>query len=273
MPVSPERIACSRMYNVADGARRAWRDLFTEVSRRCGIPLRVIDHAAPAPLEDLWSRADLGCVFMCGWPYLRAVPKPVLVAAAVPRSSTRQAPEYRTAFVALAAHGHACLADTFGGRLAYTVEGSHSGFNAVRHHLLSHYGNREKPLYRALVGPVVTPLGAVDSVRDGRADVAPVDSYALDLLRRHAPERLQDLAVIEWTTTAPMPPLVASPQVPEADIAALRAVLLASSTLPGLAEHLEALELAGFAAIAPAAYDVIGQRDSEARAAGYPRPG
>ena len=73
-------IACSRMYNVTPEARAAWNAIFEWAESRSGVPLEVIEHAAPAPLDDLWARDDMGCVFMCGWPWAMADPRPRLIA-------------------------------------------------------------------------------------------------------------------------------------------------------------------------------------------------
>ena len=179
-------IACSRMYNVVPEARAAWRTIFEWAASRSGVPLEVVEHAAPAPLDDLWARDDMGCVFMCGWPWAMADPRPRLIAApapAAPRYGGR--PVYFTDLVVRADSGYRTLADTFGGRLAWTVDTSHSGYNALRHHLLR-YRTAERPaLYAESIGPLVSPLRALQSVIDGTADVAPLDSVCLELLQRH----------------------------------------------------------------------------------------
>lgn len=64
-------IANARMYAVAPAVRAAWQDLFAWVAKASAIPLTYVEHAAPAPLESLWARADLGAAFMCGFPYAR----------------------------------------------------------------------------------------------------------------------------------------------------------------------------------------------------------
>jgi hypothetical protein len=61
-------VASARMSAVAPSARAAWRALFEAVSRRSRVALEIIEHAFPASLNDLWTRDDLGCAFMCGWP-------------------------------------------------------------------------------------------------------------------------------------------------------------------------------------------------------------
>ena len=106
-------IACSRMYNAAPGVKAAWDRLFAFVGERSGIALEIIDHEAPAPLEALWRRPDLGCAFMCGWPFAMAERQPRIVCAPVP-----QPPRYGgkpvdvTDFVVRADSGFETLEDT-----------------------------------------------------------------------------------------------------------------------------------------------------------------
>ena len=69
-------VANARMYSVNPGAASAWKELFAWLARKSGVDLRVIDHAFPSPLAELWSRPDLGCAFMCGLPYARD-PRPL----------------------------------------------------------------------------------------------------------------------------------------------------------------------------------------------------
>ncbi len=261
------------MYDVTPVARDAWRKLFERAARIAGIDLTVVEHAAPAPLETLWSRDDMGCVFMCGWPFSLAHPRPQIVAAPVPRGARYNGlPIYFTDFLAREDRGFVSLADTFGGRIAWTVAGSHSGFNAPRHHLLRYRSGQRPVLYPESVGPVVTPAGALESVLRGDADVAPLDSYALELIRRHEPERLAQTQVLESTAPSPIPPLVASPDVDRETVKALRTTLLAAHVTPAFSELLATLELSGFALPPTTDYDTVSARDVEARERGYPYP-
>lgn len=266
--------ANARMYAPNVEAAAAWRTLFDWVSARSGVPLVVLDHGFPARLEDLWSRDDLGAAFMCGWPFVRAGSRPRIVAAPVPAAARYGGrAEYRTDFVVRAESAIHRLEDSFEGRLAFTVDHSHSGYNAPRHHLLR-FRTAERPnLYAATVGPCVTPKRVLDAVLDGSADVAPLDGYTLDLMLRHDPELGPRIRIVASTDPVPMPPLVASPSVPDGAVEALRAAFLASGEAPDLAAVRDALVLAGFAVTAPADYTVTERWAAEALAAGYPAPG
>jgi ABC-type phosphate/phosphonate transport system substrate-binding protein len=267
-------IANARMYAVTPAVRDAWRALFDRVGRRAGLPLVYVDHAAPALLEELWSRGDLGAAFMCGFPFASATPRPLLVAAPIPAPPRYQRQAvYCTDFVVRADSGFAHLSDTFGTRIGWTVSHSQSGFNAPRHHLLAYRDGRSEPLFAASVGPLVTPRRVIEALLDGTIDVGPLDSYVHDLLKRHEPATASRLRTIESTAMTPIPPLVASPATPADTVERLRATLLAAASDPETAPILDELLLAGFARVDAADYDRFPAQALEAAAAGYAVPG
>jgi ABC-type phosphate/phosphonate transport system substrate-binding protein len=266
-------IANARMYAVTPTVRNAWRALFDWVGRHADVPLVCIEHAVPAPLEELWSRGDLGATFMCGFPFASAAPRPLLVAAPVPSlPRCRGQPVYCTDFIVLAGSGFARLTDTFGSRIGWTASHSQSGFNAVRHHLLQYRHGRSERLFAASVGPLVTPRRVIEAVLEGVIDVGPLDSYVHDLLKRHEPETASKLRTIESTLLMPIPPLIASPSTAPDTLARLRRALLASAADPEAAAILEGLLLAGFALPDAMEYDRFLAQALEATAAGYQVP-
>jgi len=220
-------VANARMYAVTPQVQAAWQELFAWVARRSGVPLRYLDHAAPAPLEALWARPDLGVVFMCGFPFASAQPQPRLLAAPVPSPPRyRGQATYCTDFVVRADRPFRSLADTFGGRIGWTVGHSQSGYNAVRHHL-AELGSGGR--YATWVGPLVTPRRVIDAVIDGMIDVGPLDSYVHDLLKWHEPATAAKLRTIESTAMTPVPPLIASLATPADAVARLRDSLVAAA--------------------------------------------
>jgi ABC-type phosphate/phosphonate transport system substrate-binding protein len=163
------------------------------------------------------------------------------------------------------------LEDTFGGTIAYSATHSHSGYNAARFHLLA-YRTPERPtFYRQVVGPLHRQVPVVDAVIEGRADVGPVDGYALDLLRRHGTERAQRVRVVATTIAAPSAPLVASPLVDAESRERLIGALLQAGAVPELARTLDELLLARFVRVEPGDFDVFLERQRAAAAAGYPK--
>jgi ABC-type phosphate/phosphonate transport system substrate-binding protein len=266
-------IANARMYSVNPAVRAAWRNLFAWLARESGVPLDIIDHAFPLPLSDLWSRNDLACAFMCGLPFVHAKPRPKAVATPVPRGAPLPGRAvYATRLVARAASNFARLEDSFGGRLGYTIEDSHSGYNALRHHLLPYRRARGEALYRAAIGPLFTPRRVIDAILADEIDIGPLDSFALDLMLQHEPDLAARIRIVASTDAAPIPMLIASPQCPDDVVASLRNALLRVGSSPDCAELRDQLCLDGFAAVNVADYDVIARWENEAIAAGYARP-
>ena len=262
-----------RMYDVTPSVAALWEALYARVSALAGVPLAPLHMPPPTPIDALWARPDLGLAQMCGWPFHRADPQPTPLAAPVPDAAEAGGrPVYWSDMVVRADAPYTRLEDTFGTRIAWTVEGSHSGFNAPRRLLLDAARETGGPLYAESVGPVVTPRGAIESVLEGRADIAPVDGFFLLLLRRHEPELAARIRVIAQTPQAPLPLLVASPGVPEATVAALRAALLALDTDAEAAPLMADLCLRRFVPVDPAAYAEGQHWHEDALAAGYPRP-
>jgi ABC-type phosphate/phosphonate transport system substrate-binding protein len=265
-------IASARMYSWSPSLTAAWRRLLEWVGARAAVPLEVLDHADPFPLEELWVREDMGCVFMCGYPWALRAERPHLLAAPVP-SPPRYGgrPVYVTDFIVRADSRHQTLEDTFGGTIAYSIEHSHSGYNAARFHLLAYRSAARPTLYAHVVGPLHRQVPVIDAVIDGRADVGPIDGYALDLLQRQGAERAKRVRVIATTVTAPSAPLVASPMVDEASRDRLTRALLEAHTAAELAPTLDELLLARFAPARPGDFEVFLERERAAAAAGYAR--
>jgi ABC-type phosphate/phosphonate transport system substrate-binding protein len=267
-------VANARMYSVNPAAASAWKELFGWLALESEVDLRVIDHAFPLPLAELWSRTDIACAFMCGFPYALAAQPPRPVAAPVPMGPpVRGRPIYATRLVVRANSEFRSLEDTFGGRLGYTVEDSHSGYNALRHHLLPYYQQRGARLYRDSIGPLFTPRRVIEALLADEIDVGPLDSYALDLMLRHQPDLALQIRVVATTDVAPIPFLVASPACPDDIVSALQAALVRFGDAPACDDLRDRLCLEAFAPVVIDDYSLMTRWDAEARAAGYSEPG
>jgi ABC-type phosphate/phosphonate transport system substrate-binding protein len=266
-------IANARMYAVAPEAEAAWRALIEHVAAEAGVPLTYLPYPAPQPLEELWSRADLGAVQMCGYPIAMRLADVAPIAAPIPACGWADGRAvYRTDLIVRADSPYRRLEDTFGGRLGWTVEHSHSGFNALRHHLLRHRRADRPTLYRETVGPLVTARRILDSVRDGSIDVGPLDAYWGALLAKYRPELMRDVRILESTELAPAPAFVASAGVAEERIGRLREAFLAAPARPWFAPLGEALLLRGFAPAAWRDYAPTLAWEAAAQAASDPAP-
>ena len=263
-------IANARMYSLTPGVADAWRSLFSNLSRQAGVAFDWLDYPAPAPLEDLWRRADCAAVFMCGLPFSRRLFSVDSLAAPVPSADEfLHRPQYWSEFVVRRDRHFDRLEDTFGGRLALTDPGSQSGFGAALELLQEHAGASGTPPYQALIEPQITPRGAIAAVLEARADIAPVDSYAWALLKRHQPELLAPLESIARSRATPIPLIVSAhgqvqPRFQEA--------LLAAHEQAENRASLETLLLERFTLPAPADYDRLRLQFERSRAFWRERP-
>jgi len=261
----------ARMYAATPAVKAAWQALFERVAAASGIALSYLDHAAPAPLDVLWARNDLGAALMCGFPFASATEQPWLLAAPVP-SPARYAgrPRYCTDFIVRADKPYSTLQDTFGGRIGWTVTHSQSGYNAVRHHLAE---LDPTPQYAQWVGPLVTPRRVIDAVIEGTIDVGPLDSYFHDLLRRHDPQMASRIRAVASTAMAPIPPLVASRHVDADTVSQLRQALLSCHSAHDMTATLKTLLLSRFEAVDPCDYQVLISWAQDADVRGVVVPG
>jgi ABC-type phosphate/phosphonate transport system substrate-binding protein len=245
-------IANARMYSVSPEAAGLWRSLLKAVIEHAGLDIKLLEHTAPAPINELWQRPDKAAVFMCGLPFSRSDPRPELIAAPVPSPPDfRGLPQYWSEMVVRKDSGYQTIQDTFGGRIALTVPDSQSGCWAALYYLMT--AADRFPLYREVTTPKVTPLGAMSSVIEGAADVAPIDSYAYCLLQEYRGDLTSQLRIVGRTAHTPIPPLVASG--PGFD--ALQAAFLEAHRIATMVPLMRGLLLERFVHPDPASYDAL----------------
>ena len=144
-------VASARMYAWSLSLTAAWRRLLAAIIARAGVDVSVLDEHDPTPLDELWQRRDLGCAFMCGYPWALRPDRPRVLASPVPsppRYGGRAV--YVTDFIVRHDSPYTRLEETFGKTIAYSTEHSHSGYNAPRYHLLA-YRTPERPTLDALL--------------------------------------------------------------------------------------------------------------------------
>jgi ABC-type phosphate/phosphonate transport system substrate-binding protein len=267
------RIANARMYAVSAHTESLWQQLLAHVGREAGVEYAYLPYPAPQPLEKLWSRNDLGAVFMCGFPIALQLAPVIPLAAPIPRVSWAEgAAVYRTDLIVRTDAPYQRLEDTFGGRLGWTVEHSHSGFNALRHHLLAYRSAARPTLYAQVSGHLVTARKVLDCVREGRIDIGPLDAYWHLLIARHAPQLCEGVRVLSSTDPAPMPAFVTAADTPPQIAARLREAFGNAARREWFAPLAEELLLSGFAPAERASYDMLLAWDQAARTAGYLQP-
>ena len=152
------------------------------------------------------------------------------------------------------------IEQTFGHRLALTTPESQSGYAALLHVLMPYAS--DAPLYREIIEPRFTPMGALTAVIEGKADVAPLDSYAFALLSKHAPDLTAQVRTILSTEPTAVPLLVSSG--PPA--ASLTASFLTARDRPAVATLMDQLLLDRFCRPEPQGYDELKERFSTMQA-------
>ncbi|HWJ34190.1 MAG TPA: PhnD/SsuA/transferrin family substrate-binding protein [Steroidobacteraceae bacterium] len=248
-------IANARMYSVSPEVAALWRALLSAIIAKADVEVTVIDHAAPAALDELWRRTDQGAVFMCGLPFSRAQPQPVLVAAPVPAPPEFNGrAQYWSELVVREDSDFQTVQDTFGKRIAFTVADSQSGCIAALTYFMGADGGR--PLFEEVIAPTVTPVGALTAVVRGAADVAPIDSYAFALLRKHRPDLTSQVRVVGNTAPTPIPPLVASQE----GLDALQSAFLEAHQNASMKAMMDQLLLERFVRPEPSSYAVLRDR-------------
>jgi len=253
----------ARMYSVTPECKAAWRTIIDWALDEAGVQGRYEDHDPPKRLSDLWQRDDLACVMMCGLPFSLRDPQPVILAAPIPSLPRYGGKSVYWSDIAVRADSQMqSLEDTLGSRAGYTLKDSQSGYFAFRHHLLRKFPSRPQP-YSQITGNLLNPRGVIKALAEGRIDVGSLDSYVHDLLRHSDPAFAAQVRVIETTDPTPMPPLVATADIPEAAVARLRNAFVAVHEQPYLASAREALLLERFVVPDPSVYRVQRERAQE----------
>ena len=267
-------IANARMYAVTPAVEAVWRTLIAEVAEAAHVPLVYEAYHAPKPLEALWARPDLGCVFMCGYPIASRLADVVPIAAPIPDAPWAAGePQYRTDFIVRADSRFTTLTETFVGRFGWTVPHSHSGFNAPRHHLLRYRApGSAKKIFGDVARDLVTARRVLDAVIDGTIDAGPLDAYWHLLVGAHLPGLAARVRVVETSDVAPMPALVASPHMPAEAVVRLRQGFAQVHRASWFAPVGAALRLQGFAPMGHDDYAMTLRWEREAVEAGYLAP-
>lgn len=213
-------LANARMYSVTPAATAAWRAVIDWVSKKASLPVEFVEHAPPKLLSDLWSRADLGVVQMCGLPASLRQPSPTILAAPQPSLARYGGKAVYMSDLAVRADSRfQKLEDTFGGVAGYTLKDSQSGYFAFRTLLLTKHPQAQ---YKKIVGGLMNARGIVKALVAGEIDVGPLDGYVWDLIRAGDPAFAAQVRVIATTDPTPMPPLIATASLKDEEISRMR---------------------------------------------------
>ena len=256
---------------LADNARPLYAEITAYLAGRLAIPAELLAGVA---LEEQHRRLDAGAIdvaFLCGWPYVLKHDRPdspieLLCAPVMAAPRYGGQPVYFTDVIVRHDHPARAFADLRRATWSYNNDGSHSGYNVVRHHLLE-LGETRGYFGRVLCGG--SHQGSIRLVLDGAIDATGVDSTVLETELAADPDLGAALRTIAVIGPSPIPPMVASRALDPALRARLRACLLGMGADPTGRAVLAAGRLAGFVPVADADYDPIRAMERRAADAGF----
>jgi phosphonate transport system substrate-binding protein len=236
---------------MADTAAEFWHAVAGYLGLRLGLRVRVIEDVPWQARERLLLQGEAHLGVVCGLQYVYAQASSIeLIAAPVMHGGRyRNLPIYFSDVVVRHDSQARSLADLRGVSWAVNEPTSQSGFNITRYVLAAR--GETSPFF----GRVIESGAHVQSlalVLDGTVDGAAIDSTVLESLHwRH------QVRVIETLGPSPIPPLVASPNVPRAVRDALQAALLGLADDPAATSLLQLGRVRRFVRVADADYEPI----------------
>jgi ABC-type phosphate/phosphonate transport system substrate-binding protein len=249
---------------LAENARPTYQRIARYLGSRLDAPVELL---AGVPLEERHRRLDAGDIdvaFRCGLPYSLKHDRPerpveLLCAPvmAAPRYDAR--PVYYTDVVVRRDDPARAFADLRGRSWAYNDTGSHSGYNVVRHHLLT-LGETRGYFGRVVSGG--THQGSLRLLLAGQVDAAGIDSTVLDTELAGRPGLQAALRTIGSIGPSPIPPVVVARRLDPSLRARLHELFLGRAVL-------DEGGMAGFVAVRDADYDPIRAMLRRAEAASF----
>jgi phosphonate transport system substrate-binding protein len=256
---------------LAENARPVYERIAAYLAERLETPAELL---AGVPWQERHRRLDGGEIdvaFICGLPYTQKHDRPgrpieLLCAPVMAASRYGGRPVYFTDVVVRRDRPARAFSDLRGTAWAYNDEGSHSGYNVVRHHLL------ELGETGGYFGRTVAAGSHQNSIRlvlDGEVDAAGIDSTVLELETAGRPEVGDTLRTIATIGPSPIPPVVVARGLESSLRARLRDMFLAMSADPAGRAILADGRMAGFVPMRDADYDPIRAMVRRAEAAGF----
>jgi phosphonate transport system substrate-binding protein len=256
---------------LAGNARPVLEQIARFVGERIGQPAELIGGIAWEEQHRLLDRGEIDVAFICGLPYTEKHDRPdapidVLAAPVMQPARYQGRPIYFTDVIVRQESPFHSFADLRGCVWAYNDPGSHSGYNVVRHHLIT-LGETS-----GYFGRVVASGGhqrSIQLVVEGAVDASGVDSTVLDLEMKQHPELADRIRIVESIGPSPIPPVVVAHRLPAATKQQIRDTLLQMHKDPTGQAILNEGLIAHFVAVADADYDPIRAMARRARAVGY----
>lgn len=218
--------------------------------------------------HEAWLDPRLLFAQTCGFPFVKRLKGRVrLVATPVYDAPGCNGPNMCSLVVTRSAHAPAELAACRGMTVAINEPGSNSGYNLLRAAVAHQAEGR--PFFRKVI-ETGGHVASMEAVLSGEADIAAIDCITYDLLRRHAPHRIEGLSILAQTPSGPNLPFITGLGTSDAELATLRAALKAAVIAPELTDPRAVLGLQDVVVLEESAYDILLDHEQAAIAAGYP---
>jgi phosphonate transport system substrate-binding protein len=222
------------------------------LERKMARPVRFLQRGTYRGITDLIRDHKLDLAWICGAPFVRLRPQPVLVAVPVYEGK----PLYRSYLIANAADDRThSLLDLRGKIFAYSDPDSNSGHLYTQHSLLAMGEAPTRFFGRSFF--TWSHRNVVSAVADGLAQGGAVDSHVWETLRRQRSPQVVRTRVVEQSPQFGFPPIVAPSDLPRSELAVFQLVILGMQRDPQGLELLARLNLDGFAVGEPALFDSI----------------
>ena len=192
------------------------RGLAKYVEKKLAIPTSCVAEIPWQERERLFDQGAIQVLWLCGLPYVRKAQFKdfaiELLAVPIPLGSRYRAePIYFSDVVVKRESRFRSFHDLRGSSWAYNEPMSHSGFNVVRAYLAG-FGYKQG-FFREIVESG-SHTASIEMILDDQVEASAVDTTVLDWVIDHRPEVGTQIRVIETIGPSPIPPWVASTQLP-----------------------------------------------------------
>ena len=228
------------------------RDWQADLEQRLDRPVAFVQRDSYREILDYLLSQRLEFAWICGYPYI--LHRDQLRLTAIPVYQGQ--PLYRSALIVPETDRDTrALSDLKGRVFAYADPDSNSGFLVPRFELIRQGLDPDRFFRKTFF--TGGHRNSIEAVAVGLADGAHVDSYVWDTLARLSPQITRRTRVVARSKPFAFPPIVAGPAAPDALNLAMREALIGMGGDPAAAALLARLNLDGFAAAQPGAFDEI----------------
>jgi phosphonate transport system substrate-binding protein len=256
---------------LADNARPMYERIAGYLAGHLDAPVELLTGVSWEERHRRLDAGDIHVAFICGLPYSLKHDRPdqpieLLCAPvmAAPRYGGR--PVYFTDVVVRRDRPARAFSDLRGMTWAYNDEGSHSGYNLARHHLLA-LGETGGYFGRAVASG--SHQNSIQMVLNGEVDASGIDSVVLEIETARRPELGAALRTIASLGPSPIPPVVVARGLDPSVKARLRDLFLGMSGDAAGRAILADGRMTGFVPVRDADYDPIRAMVRRAEAAGF----